>query len=244
MATYKRPTEYFDDELANMLTKKIQAVHPGFNQQDFVKVVKLNYKNKALKQRVELIADQLKKNLPDNYEESVNILLDILGPENEEETGMFKRFYWIMPIAKFVEKYGLDHFSLSINAIKEITKRNTGEYAIRPFIRKYTDRTLKQMENWATSDNFHLRRLASEGLRPKLPWSTKLELFIENPFPVFNILEILKEDHIHYVKKSVANHLTDYLKVNPKAASELISDWSKSKNEHTRWILKHATRKQ
>lgn len=244
MTTYKRPTEYFDAELAEMLAKKIKLVDSGFNQHSFVETIALNCPDRTLTQRVELIADQLYGHLPDDYKESTEILTKILGPENHEETGMFKQFYWIMPIAKFVKKNGLDYFTTSINAIEEITKRNTGGYAIRPFIRQYPDQTLRQMKEWAMSDNFHLWRLASEGLRPKLPWATKLELFIDNPSPVFNILQILKEDHIHFVKKSVANHLTDYLKVNPVAAKKLIAEWRTSNNAHTQWIIKHATRKQ
>lgn len=152
-------------------------------------------------------------------------------------------FYWLMPAAKFVEKYGLDHYDVSIQAIGEITKRNTGEYAIRPFILQYPEQTLAVMKQWAKSNNFHLRRLATEGLRPKLPWAAKLELFIENPSPVFEILELLKEDPVHFVKKSVGNHITDYLKVNTAAANQLILHWQQSENEHTQWIIKHATRK-
>lgn len=244
MKKYKKPTEYFDEELADMLARKIKPVYSDFNQNSFVEHIALNCTKKTLTQRVELIADQLHSHLPDDFKGSSEILMKIIGPENEKDTGMFKRFYWIMPIAKFVEKYGLENFPTSIDAIEEITKRNTGEYAIRPFIRRYPDQTLQQMKNWAVSENFHLRRLASEGLRPKLPWATKLDLFINNPLPVFDILKILKEDHIHFVKKSVANHLTDYLKVNPGAAGKLITDWRKSNNEHTQWIIKHATRKQ
>lgn len=99
------------------------------------------------------------------------------------------------------------------------------------------------MKKWAVSKNFHLRRLASEGLRPKLPWASKLDLFIEKPEPVFDILEILKADPVKFVKKSVANHITDYIKVNPGEAGKLIFGWKKSGNEHTQWIIKHATRK-
>lgn len=242
--TYKRPTEYFDEELAKLLGKKIESVYGDFDRTSFVQAAATGCKGKSLKERVELIADQLHRYLLDDYRESVALLIQILGPENEEETGMFSRFYWVMPIAKYVQKYGLDHFSTSMSAIEEITKRNTGEYAIRPFIRRYPEQTLQRMKEWATSNNFHLRRLASEGLRPKLPWATKLELFIDNPAPVFEILELLKEDSIHFVKKSVANHIADYLKVNPDAAENLISNWEKSENEHTQWILKYATRKQ
>lgn len=240
---YKKPTDYFDADLAVLLADKITPLQKDFNKNKFVQSVSDGCEGKPLKKRVEFIADQLHQFLPDDFEYSTEILTNILGPENKEETGMFNRFYWVMPIAKYVEKYGLEHFEVSIAAIEAVTKRNTGEYAIRPFIRKYPERTLQKMREWASSDNFHLRRLASEGLRPKLPWATKLDLFIEKPAPVFGILTLLKEDSIHFVKKSVANHITDYLKVNSVAAWRLISNWEKSDNEHTKWILKHATRK-
>lgn len=239
--TSKRPTEYFDEELANLLAEKMQPLYEDFQSAAFVKSVADYCIGKRLKERVEFISDQLYKYLPGDYQKSIGILTRILGPENKEETGMFSRFYWVMPIAKFVEKYGLNHFSTSMAAIEEITKRNTGEYAIRPFIRKYPNKTVTQMKKWAVSDNFHLRRLASEGLRPKLPWATKLDLFIDDPAPVFEILDLLKEDDVHFVKKSVANHISDYLKVNPDAAEKLISDWENSSNQHTRWILTYAT---
>jgi 3-methyladenine DNA glycosylase AlkC len=142
-----------------------------------------------------------------------------------------------MPVGKFIEKYGLNNYAESMYAIEEITKRNTGEYAIRPFIRKYPKHTLKQIKKWAKSGNFHLRRLSSEGLRPKLPWAQKLDLFIDNPKPVFAILEILKSDKIKFVKKSVANNLADYIKVNPKLTYELINQWKNIDNEHTLWIM-------
>lgn len=241
---YKKPTEYFDGDLAVMLANKISILYKGFQKENFIRSVAAACEGNPLKKRVELIADNLHQYLPADYKRSAKILIDILGPENEDETGMFTRFYWVMPIAKYIEKYGLNHFDLSMKAIEEVTKRNTGEYAIRPFIRLYPAKTLTRMQKWAGSNNFHLRRLASEGLRPKLPWAAKLDLFIENPTPVFDILSRLREDSIHFVKKSVANHITDYIKVNPDAAWRLIARWEQIENKNTKWILKYATRKQ
>ena len=243
MATDYSVTKYFGVNLAGLLSDKITAVDISFDKRNFIKAVGKGIEEKTLTQRVDWIAGCLQKFLPAQYPDAVSVLLQILGPENEKETGMFTNFYWLMPVGKFVEKYGLEHFSQSLNAIEEITKRNTGEYAIRPFVRKYPDKTLKQMKKWAGSSNFHLRRLASEGLRPKLPWASKLDLFIEDPQPVFDILELLKTDPVSFVKKSVANHLTGYLKVNRPAADSLIRQWTKSDNVHTQWIIKHATRK-
>lgn len=188
-------------------------------------------------------ADVLREFLPKDYSKAVKILVSILGEENPNETGMFTNFYWIMPIGKFVEKYGLENFDISIMAIEEITKRNTGEYAIRPFIRKYPQKTIKIMQKWSKSKNFHLRRLASEGSRPKLPWSTKLDEFIDNPAPIFKILENLISDDIKFVQKSVANNITDYLKVNKKEAIKFIKKYKNSTNKNILWIIKYATRK-
>jgi 3-methyladenine DNA glycosylase AlkC len=235
-------TDAFGEQLAILLADKIISVHKSFPKKDFCKSVKKEVVGKSYTQRVEIITDNLQRYLPEKYPEALAILMKILGPENKEETGMFTNFYWLMPVGKFVEKYGLNHFSLSMKAIEEITKRNTGEYAIRPYARKYPKKTLTVCKRWANSKNFHLRRIASEGLRPKLPWATKLDTWNENPKPVFEILDILKEDEVKFVKKSVANHLRDWVKVNPKEAQKVIAKWSKSKNEHTKWILKHAQR--
>lgn len=235
-------SKVFGEPLAILLSNKIISVYKKFDSKGFISSTKKEVEGKSYTQRIEVIADLLKEYLPKKYSEALGILIKILGPENEEETGMFTNFYWLMPVGKFVEKYGLDNFTESIKAIEEITKRNTGEYAIRPYARKYPAKTLAVCTRWAKSKNFHLRRLACEGLRPKLPWAPKLEVWNDNPKPIFEILELLKEDEVKFVKKSVANHVRDWIKVNPKEAKKLIADWSKSKNEHTKWILKHAQR--
>lgn len=236
-------TQYFGESLAELLSDKIIAVYKDFNKVNYMNAIRENCVNLGYTKRIELHADQLNNYLPKDFKEASKILVSILGEENKNETGMFKEYYWIMPIGKYIEKYGLEYFEESLNAIEEITKRNTGEYAIRPFIRKYPEKILQKMTIWAMSENFHLRRLASEGLRPKLPWATKLDTYNENPEPVFKILEILKEDEVLFVKKSVAHHLTDWLKINKEPTAILINRWSKSDNKNTQWIIKRATRK-
>ena len=243
MGTNYSITEKFGANLAQLLAEKISGVYSNFDSQNFIKDTENKVVRQTYTQRVITISELLRDYLPANYKEAVGVLLSILGEENPNQTGMFTHYYWILPIGKFVELYGIEHFNLSMNAIEEITKRNTGEYAVRPFIRKYPEKSLKIIEKWAKSPDFHLRRLASEGLRPKLPWASKLDTFIENPTPVFQILELLKEDEIMFVKKSVANHLTDWLKVNKEAVLPLIYRWKTSENTHTQWIIKRATRK-
>jgi 3-methyladenine DNA glycosylase AlkC len=243
MSADKGITQHFGDNLAELLSEKIIAYFPDFDSSSYINSIKTKINNLSYTQRIELHAIELHNFLPNKFKDSIKILTSILGRENPNQTGMFTEYYWIMPIGKYVELYGLDSFDLSMNAIEEITKRNTGEYAVRPFIRKYPEKTINKLKIWAQSNNFHLRRLASEGSRPKLPWSTKLDVFIDNPEPVFNILSLLKEDEVKFVQKSVANNITDYLKVNYEKTKELLLDWSRSSNKSTEWIIKHATRK-
>lgn len=243
MAETIKITELFGTNLAKLLADKITQIYPSFDDRTFIKVVAARVQDMNYTRRTEIIAEELRNFLPADYLDALGILMRILGPENPHETGMFTNYYWLMPVGKFVQLYGLDYFDESMDAIVEITKRNTGEYAVRPYIRQYPDRALRRMKEWARSDSFHLRRLASEGLRPKLPWAPKLDTFIADPQPVFAVLELLKEDPSKFVQKSVANHLTDYLKVNPESTRQLIGQWQQSDSAITQWIVRHATRK-
>ena len=183
---YKKLKYWFDKDLAILLSGKIQKNYDSFDSQEFIQKISDGTSDLELKDRVEFITDKLKEKLPGDYKAAIHILTKILGPENEKETGMFTEGYWIMPIAKYVEKYGLDNFDTSMKAIKEITKRNTGVYCIRPFIDRYPIRTLDIMNKWSKDNSVHVRRLSCEGLRPRLPWARKLDRFIENPKPIMN----------------------------------------------------------
>lgn len=238
----KKLKDWFDRELAVLLAQNIQNQHPAFDSLEFIEQVDKGVKNLELKARVELIADLLHAHLPNDYPQSIKILMAILGPENEGETGMFTEGYWLMPVAKYVEKYGLDHFSESIAAIEEITKRHTGEYCIRPFLEIYPEKTLAIMKKWSLDPNFHVRRLASEGVRPRLPWAKKIDRFVADPTPILPILDNLKDDPSRFVQKSVANTINDILKDNDPIGMEILRRWAKDTPPNRQWIIKHALR--
>jgi 3-methyladenine DNA glycosylase AlkC len=239
---HKKLKYWFDDALARRLADDIAKHYQPFDVQGFVERVSAGVGALELKGRVALFADRLRDHLPPGYPDALDILLQILGPENPKETGMFAEYYWVMPIAAFVERYGLEDFDASMRAIAAITKRNTGEYCIRPFIERYPERTLGMMSAWATDANVHLRRLASEGLRPRLPWSRKLDRFIEDPRPIIAVIENLKDDPSRFVQKSVANNLNDILKDNPDLGLETLRRWSPDATPARRWIIGHALR--
>lgn len=239
---YKQLKLWFDEALAEMLADKIKPVQNSFNRQTFVQSVKEGVNDLELKERVAFIADKLQDALEGDYSQHVRVLLQILGPKNEEETGMFTNYYWLMPIAKYVEKYGLDDFEQSMELIREVTMRNTSEYAIRPFLEKHPVKTIAQLQAWTQHPNKHVRRLASEGVRPRLPWARKLQQFIDNPRSILPILESLKNDPSKYVQKSVANCINDILKDNLSIGQSLIEQWVENPTLQRKWIIKHAIR--
>lgn len=240
---YKKLKLWFDEALGLSIAQKIKKVKPDFSEDVFLSQIVPQIDKLELKDRVEVFADACWMSLGENYSRGISVLRQILGPENEAETGMFLEYYWIMPIAKYVEKYGLNHFDLSMAMIEEITKRNTGEYAIRPFLVHFTDSTLSQMLSWSQSPNRHVRRLSSEGVRPRLPWAKKMDLFIRDPTPIHPILDNLINDPSRYVQKSVANCLNDILKDNPTLGKDWIRNWMQpSRSPEKQWIIKHALR--
>lgn len=240
---YKKLKYWFDEALVRLLAEKICLVDPQFQSEAFIQSLIGKLDHLELKDRIQVIAEGLFNQFDRQFEVGLNTLTQILGPENEAETGMFTNYYWIMPIAKYVEEYGQAHFDQSIQAIEEITKRNTGEYTIRPFLETHTEKALSQMRHWSLHPNKHVRRLSSEGVRPRLPWAKKLEIFIQDPLPIIPILENLKDDPSKYVQKSVANTLNDILKDNPEIGKEVINNWRQGQiGKARKWIIKHALR--
>ena len=235
---------YYGKNLAILLADKIADIFPTFQKRGFINTVESKTNALELKDRIKTITEALREYLPLEYPEAVKIMSEILGPPNPNENGMFREGYWILPIAFFVETYGINDFETSTNAIYQITQRSTGEYAVRPFIVKYPNEMLALMLKWSCDSNVHVRRLSSEGLRPRLPWAKKLDQFIVDPKPILPILENLKQDESLFVKKSVANNINDILKDNYDIGIKLLRKWSGSQNTNTRWIIKHSLRNQ
>jgi 3-methyladenine DNA glycosylase AlkC len=223
----------YNKEFINSLSDAIKLVYSPFNSQEFnTSVFDKEWDNKELLQRLRHIAYALHQFLPENYLQAIKIL-DQISPQF---SGLE---HLVFPA--FVELYGLDELEQSIKALESFTQYSTSELAIRPFIIKYPDRMMAQMEIWAESPNHHVRRLASEGCRPRLPWALSLPKFKKNPQAVLKILEKLKLDKSDYVKKSVANNLNDISKDHSQTVIDLAKNWL-GDNKDTDWIVKHACR--
>lgn len=145
-----------------------------------------------------------------------------------------------MAVCAYVSLVGMDHFEESMAIQKELTKRFSAEFSIRYFIKKYPEKTMQQMKVWANDKNCHVRRLASEGCRPRLPLSIRLHRFVDDPSEVLQIIELLKFDTHLYVRRSVANNLNDISKDHPDTVISVLTRWQKEGVDD--WLIKHALR--
>lgn len=171
-----------------------------------------------MKSRVQVIRDELRRQLPEDFSKALPLLL--LSAQNEKLKGFD---FW--PYTEFVQTYGLDHPNISLNALKELTKVFTSEWAVRPFIKLYPDITMTFLELCSQDKDVKVRRWASEGSRPRLPWGERLQDFIHDPLPTFPILETLKYDPELFVRKSVANHMNDIAKDHPNYVVNILNRW-------------------
>lgn len=224
----------YSEEYIVRLAKTIRSVSNTFNDKKFIKDVLGNgWSQLELKQRMARISESIYKNLNCNYKEAVHIL-------NLSAKKFTNNFGFFFP--DFIEKYGMEDWSTSMKGLEIQTQYSTSEFAIRPFIVKDQNKAMKQMIKWSKSKNEHVRRLASEGCRPRLPWSFSLKELIKDPFPIISILENLKSDESLYVRKSVANNLNDISKDHPELALSLAKKWYRTGNQHSMWIAKHGMR--
>ena len=173
---------------------------------------------------------------------ALGILVDSFGPEigDRELTGMDSFVY--LPHVYFIAEHGIDHFEAAMRAQYEVTKRFTAEFSIRAYLDRYPQATLERLMAWTRDPNVHVRRLVSEGSRPRLPWAGRLRRFQEDPSPVLELLEELKDDPEEYVRRSVANNLNDISKDHPERTVEVAERWWKGASPNRKRLVRHALR--
>jgi len=225
--------DLYNKKFIRSLSVALNEVWSDFDQKKFtVLVFTRDWKSKELKQRMRHITCSLNACLPDKYEDA----LAILKPAAEQFSGIE-----CLVFPDYVEVYGLAHYRKSITALEHFTKYSTSELAVRPFIIEYGDKMMAQMQRWAGSQNDHVRRLASEGCRPRLPWAMALPEFKNNPAPVLQVIEKLKSDESEYVRRSVANNLNDISKDHPHITLATAKRWH-GQTVETDKLIKHACR--
>lgn len=216
------------------------SVLPGFDAEAFQSLIfDEQWDGRELKDRMKHTSAVLHHFLPQPFAKAAGAILNLV--EALQAEGITEKALEYMFFPDYVERFGLEHYDVSVGAMERLTPFTSCEFAVRPFIKKYEGRMLEQMLRWSGHPNHHVRRLASEGSRPRLPWAMALPRLKQDPSPVLPILENLKADPSEYVRRSVANNLNDISKDNPGIALAVFRDWI-GRHPETDRLVKHGCR--
>jgi 3-methyladenine DNA glycosylase AlkC len=217
----------------------VAEVYPAFDKQKFIKTIyEGDFAQKEWKDRMKHTTVVFHQFMPENFTEAVSLIDKII--ENLKSKFTDGNLAYIF-FADYIEMYGLDDFKTSAKAFVSITQFISCEFAVRPFILKYKEKMIDEMVKWSLHENHHVRRLSSEGSRPRLPWAMAIPFLKKDPASILPILENLKNDPSEYVRRSVANNLNDIAKDNPQIVLEIASKW-KGLSKETDSIIKHGCR--
>lgn len=225
--------EIFDRARMRRFAEDTKTIWPDFDADRFETLSTTGLDDLGIMQRMRLAADAFAATLPSDYERALEIL-SALAPR-------IGHGFASITLCEFVIVRGLEDFDRSMDALKLFTRYGSAEFAIRHFLKRDLHRTLSVMREWSFDGNEHVRRLASEGARPRLPWSFQLRPIVADPSLTWPILEALKSDPSLYVRKSVANHLNDISKDHPAWLVDKLAGWPQE-DERTRWIVRQALR--
>ncbi|MEO1061362.1 MAG: DNA alkylation repair protein [Actinomycetota bacterium] len=233
----------FGPEVVRYVAESMAAVSPGFDVEGFSAHCVDGYEDLELTPRARRIADGLARHLPEDRVEALRIIVESLDEPiaDPDELGGMESFRYL-PYVYFVAEQGLDHPDEALDAQYELTQRFTAEFSIRTYLEHHTDLTLDRLRTWARDDDVHVRRLVSEGTRPRLPWAPRLRNFQDDPSPVLELLELLRDDPEEYVRRSVANNLNDIAKDHPDLVVEVARRWWDGAGEERRRLVRHGLR--
>jgi 3-methyladenine DNA glycosylase AlkC len=226
----------YDERFFAALTGAVSSVYPAFDHNTFsARIYDDSWPARELKARIRHISVTLRGLLPEDYSAALNIIR-----QASPALDIYTFATTIFP--DFVEVYGLHDWDASIPALEQFTQQSSAEFAVRPFILQDQERMMAQMLAWSQHDSHHVRRLASEGCRPRLPWAVALPAFKVDPSPILPILEQLKHDPSDYVRRSVANNLNDISKDHPLFAIDILRRWQSHDTPEMRQMVNHALR--
>jgi len=232
----------FGAVIPRTIGRMIAAVFPAFDEKAFVRAALKDYDALELMSRGRKIAQALRQHLPDDYARAAEILIASLDHRPQKTAGQSMASFLFLPHLLFVVEYGLEHFEVSMRAQYILTKVFTAEFSIRPYLERHPEATMARLTEWAADPSADVRRLVSEGTRPRLPWAPRLRAFQADPRPVLALLELLKDDPDLSVRRSVANNLNDIGKDHPALLVATARQWMVEATDERRWIVRHALR--
>lgn len=232
------------------LAHNVSLAHPSFDGKAFVTAALAGLEPLGIMERGPHIAQALRQFLPNKFSQAIKILLDSLTPPLAQTEGNGLAVFFYHPHTSFVAEYGLDPqfnggrdpFPAAMQAQYQLTQRFSAEFSIRRFLLQQPERTLAQLTAWTSDHSPHVRRLCSEGTRPRLPWGVRLAAIAREPGLTLPILETLKDDPSLYVRRSVANHLGDIAKDHLDMVLDICDRWLRHASTELKWVVRHALR--
>ncbi len=234
--------DQFGESVPRAIAAMVRAVYPEFNEAEFVRDALAGYGPLSLTARGQQISTALRRHLPQDYPRAIAVLLESIEQPSEHRASGGMAAFFYMPHMYFIAGHGLGHFEESMRAQHVLTQRFTAEFSIRAYLEHHPEATLRRLREWARDPSEHVRRLVSEGTRPRLPWAARLRTFQKDPRPVLELLELLKDDPSLYVRRSVANNLNDIGKDHPALLTATAKRWLRGASPERRWIVNHALR--
>ena len=230
----------YNKKFFSALVKSIREVKRDFAVESFLPAIfSDDWDKKELKQRMRHITLALRDHLGCDFNENVETLLDLIPVLKKNGFRSDNLEFIFLP--DFIAMYGLGDFKTSMKAFEIITQFVSCEFGVRPFIMQNQDLMMEQMLTWSGHDQASVRRLASEGSRPRLPWAMALPALKKDPASIIPILETLKNDRSKSVRRSVANNLNDISKDHPGIVISLVEKWLGSSDEVDA-VCKHGCR--
>jgi 3-methyladenine DNA glycosylase AlkC len=230
-----------------LVGESFAAVWPAFDLARFRATAKRGLAPLGILPRGDHLAAALQEQVPP--ERTAEVLIASLGPELTGTVGFGLKPFFYLPHVALISRALVDDPAAGLRACYEVTKRFSAEFCIRPFLLRHPETTLAALHQWTEDANPHVRRLVSEGSRPRLPWACRLPPFQQDPTPTIALLQRLKDDPDMYVRRSVANHVGDIAKDHPDLALNLLTTWlgesedlPEAQAEARRWIIRHAIR--
>ncbi len=232
--------DLYSPRFYNQLSGELKAVYPSFNKPAFIKQIFTDdFSTKELKARMRHTSEVLHDFMPADFKQSVGILLQLISYLKKKGYGGGGLEHMFIP--DYIEVYGMDHFEISMEAFEIVTQFVSCEFAVRPFFIRYGEKMVHQMKVWSRHKSDQVRRLSSEGSRPRLPWAMAIPVVKKDPSPILPILEHLKNDPSEFVRRSVANNINDIAKDHPDIVLKLAREW-KGVSKETDAIIKHGSR--